>query len=79
MFDSVRIGIAYLKGKCDRLLFTPVDIPLFTASTVQTLLESNAQLASPFCDGRRGHPTLISASLFEGVSAKFFAEVEAEE
>ena len=67
MFDSVRIGIAYLKGKCDRLLFTPVDIPLFTASTVQTLLESNAQLASPFCDGRRGHPTLISASLFEAI------------
>ena len=28
MFDSVKIGLAYLQGKCDAVLFTPVDIPL---------------------------------------------------
>ena len=31
MFDSAKIGLRYLQDKCDRILFTPVDIPLFTA------------------------------------------------
>ena len=29
MFDSVKIGLAYLQDKCDKVLFTPVDVPLF--------------------------------------------------
>ncbi|MBQ8074347.1 MAG: NTP transferase domain-containing protein [Oscillospiraceae bacterium] len=67
MFDSVCIGLRYLQGKCDRILFTPVDIPLFTAATVQTLLESNAKLASPVFEGKIGHPTLISAELIDSI------------
>ena len=67
MFDSVCIGLRYLRDKCDRLLFTPVDIPLFTAATVRTLLESSAELASPFVDGQVGHPTLIAASLIDRI------------
>ncbi len=63
MFDSVKIGLEYLRDKCDRILFTPVDIPLFTAATVQTLLESGAELASPVCEGEIGHPTLIASRL----------------
>ena len=63
MFESVCIGLKYLEGKCDRILFTPVDIPLFTAATVGTLLASEALLASPVCDGKAGHPTLIDASM----------------
>ena len=64
MFDSVCIGLRYLADKCDRVLFTPVDIPLFTAATVRTLLETDAPLACPAVDGETGHPTLIAASLF---------------
>ena len=67
MFDSVRIGLRYLQGKCDRVLFTPVDIPLFTAATVRALLETDAALACPAVDGETGHPTLIAASLFRGI------------
>ncbi len=67
MFDSVKIGLRYLQDKCDRVLFTPVDIPLFTAVTVQTLLESGAELASPVCGGKIGHPTLIASRLFSSI------------
>ena len=67
MFESACIGLSYLKDKCDRLLFTPVDIPLFTSATVQTLLESSVPLACPVCDGKRGHPILISASLIDRI------------
>ena len=63
MFDSVKIGLKYLMDKCDRVLFTPVDVPLFTAETVRRLLDANAVLACPVCDGQQGHPLLISAAL----------------
>ncbi len=67
MFDSVRIGLSYLRDKCCRVLFTPVDIPLFTADTVRRLLETDAPLACPAVDGETGHPTLIGASLFDRI------------
>ncbi|MGM9589001.1 MAG: NTP transferase domain-containing protein [Faecousia sp.] len=63
MFDSAKIGLEYLVDKCDRVLFTPVDVPLFTAGTVRKLLESDAVLACPAYDGQKGHPLLISAAL----------------
>ena len=63
MFDSVKIGLRYLLDKCDKVLFTPVDVPLFTAKTVKATLDSGASLAAPMCDGKQGHPILISNSL----------------
>lgn len=67
MFDSVRIGLRYLKGKCDRVLFTPVDVPLFTASTVKAILDSGAALACPMCEGKQGHPILIAEPLIQEI------------
>lgn len=67
MFDSARIGLSYLKDKCDRILFTPVDIPLFTASTVNALLRSGESLACPVCQGTPGHPILIATHLVETI------------
>lgn len=69
MFDSVKIGLNYLQDKCDRVLFTPVDVPLFTAYTVRALIESDEPLASPRCQGKRGHPISISAKLIPEILA----------
>ena len=63
MFDSAKIGLSYLQDKCDQILFTPVDVPLFTAHTVRALLDSGVSLACPVCDGQQGHPILIASSL----------------
>ena len=63
MFDSVKIGLRYLLDKCDKVLFTPVDVPLFTSRTVKTILDSGAPLACPMCEGRQGHPILIDNGL----------------
>ena len=65
MFDSARIGLEYLCGKCDNILFTPVDIPLFTSGTVERLLACGAKLACPVCGGQSGHPILISSPVVE--------------
>ena len=69
MFDSAKIGLQYLRDKCGRILFTPVDIPLFTAATVTALLQSEAKLACPVCEGQQGHPILIDASLVDTILA----------
>lgn len=67
MFDSAKIGLEYMQDKCDRVLFTPVDIPLFTAATVHSLLERGADLACPVCQGQTGHPILIASHLIEAI------------
>lgn len=69
MFDSVKIGLDYLADKCGRILFTPVDVPLFTARTVKRLMKSQARLACPVCNGLTGHPLLISKELFPTILA----------
>ena len=69
MFESACIGFRYLQDKCDRVLITPVDIPLFTAATVRALMECEAPLASPVCEGKQGHPTMIAASLLPALLA----------
>ena len=67
MFDSAKIGLKYIKDKCDKVLFTPVDIPLFTALTVADLIDSGAELACPVCGGKTGHPLLISSAVIEKI------------
>ena len=69
MFDSVKIGLAYLQDKCHKVLVTPVDVPLFTAKTLKTILDSGAPLACPRCEGRQGHPILIASSLIPEILA----------
>lgn len=69
MFDSVKIGLSYLRDKCDRVLFTPVDVPLFTSQTVRALLESPAPLACPVCQGQQGHPISIASELIPQILA----------
>ena len=67
MFDSVKIGLQYLQDKCDAILLTPVDIPLFTAKTVEILMNSGKILACPFCQGQTGHPILINCKLIPSI------------
>lgn len=69
MFDSAKIGLRYLQDKCDKVLFTPVDVPLFTAKTVKALLDSGADLACPMCEGKQGHPILIANELISEILA----------
>lgn len=69
MFDSAKIGLEYLADKCDRILFTPVDIPLFTAATVTALLDSGAELAWPVFGDQSGHPLLMSAAVARTILA----------
>ena len=63
MFDSVKIGLEYIGGQCDRVLFSPVDVPLFTQKTVNLLLNCGSPLATPVFEDKEGHPLLIATAL----------------
>jgi molybdenum cofactor cytidylyltransferase len=62
MFDSAKIGLDYLR-KCSHVFFTPVDIPLFSVTTVKLLLDSNGKMCLPVYNGVEGHPLLIDSQL----------------
>ncbi len=64
MFDAVKHGLAYLQGKCARVLVTPVDVPLYTTETIQKLADSSENIAIPSHERAGGHPVAISDELF---------------
>lgn len=63
MFDSVKLGLSYINDKCDRVLFTISDAPLFTMQTIAELFRSDADIAIPVFTGRKGHPLLIKTTV----------------
>ena len=69
MFDSVKMGLCALQGRCDCVLFTPADIPLYTAETVRLLLNAGERICAPVFEGRTGHPVCFDADLIEEILA----------
>lgn len=62
--DSLRMGLKYLQGKCDRVVFTPVNVPMFTPDTLKALLRAEGDVVAPSWKGKGGHPVVISDSMF---------------
>jgi len=60
MLDSIKIGLNHIKDKCDKILITPVDVPLFTSDTVKKLLMSEANVSIPVNSDKTGHPIMIN-------------------
>lgn len=67
MFDSAKIGFEYLKEKCDQIVFTPVNIPMFTPDTIVKMITSGEPLIAPSYQGRAGHPLLIDNELLPSI------------
>ncbi len=67
MFDSVKIGLSYIKDHCDCLFFTPVDVPAFKESTLIAALSSDAPIVIPISGRETGHPVLLNASLIPSI------------
>lgn len=67
MFDSAKIGFKYLADKCDKIVFTPADMPLYTADTVKKLMKSHAKVAFPVINKHKGHPIIIDTSIIQDI------------
>ncbi|MDD3920132.1 MAG: NTP transferase domain-containing protein [Eubacteriales bacterium] len=69
MLDSAKLGFSFIKEQCSRTFFTPVDVPLFTRDTVYRMMAAKAPVVKPVCEGRGGHPVLLSCSLLPDICA----------
>lgn len=69
LMDCARTGLNYLRGKCDRIVFTPVNIPMFTPETLNKLIRAEGDFVSPSCNGQNGHPFVLSANVIDEVLA----------
>lgn len=67
LFDCAKMGLSYLKDRCDRILFCPADIPFFSDKTVKKMLACDGKLVIPVCKGKQGHPVLIHQSLIPDI------------
>lgn len=67
MFENVCVGLNYLSALCDKVLVTPVDVPLFSPGTVRRLVATDALIAVPALDGRRGHPVLLDRQVIPSI------------
>jgi len=67
LFDSVRMGLSFLRGKCDRVLFTPVNVPMFTSETLRRLMEVRGRIVTPSYRGKGGHPVLLSDDILPDI------------
>jgi CTP:molybdopterin cytidylyltransferase MocA len=65
MLTSLQAGLRAIPKPCDAALFTLVDHPAISLSTVDALLRSRASIAIPRFENRRGHPVLIRRAIFE--------------
>lgn len=63
LMESVRIGLRYLQGKCDRIAFTPVNVPMFTPDTLSALIRKEGSIVIPSYHGKGGHPVLLDKSV----------------
>ena len=63
MFDYAKIGLDYLKDKCDQVIFNPANIPMFSPGTIESMLNYNEKVVSPSYNGKSGHPILIASEL----------------
>lgn len=60
LLTSVKLGLEYLDEKCDRVMFTPVNVPMFTPTTLLTMMERDEDIVIASYKGHGGHPVLIS-------------------
>jgi molybdenum cofactor cytidylyltransferase len=70
MLTSLQAGLRAVPADCETVLFTLVDHPAIAPETVETVLRSDAPIAIPRYQGKRGHPVLLRRRIFE----EFLAE-----
>lgn len=69
MFETVKTGFAFLQDVCDRIVFTPVNAPLFSPLTLRDLMNTSGDIVSPSYRGSSGHPMIVSAEVIPEILA----------
>ncbi|MFA9462701.1 MAG: NTP transferase domain-containing protein [Velocimicrobium sp.] len=68
-FDSAKIGLDFIKDKCEQVFFTSVTVPMYTSDTLRRLIDCKKALVTPSYQGKAGHPLLIDTTLLPTILA----------
>ena len=78
-FRGLQEGLAFMRGRFDRVFVVPGDIPLFLPSTLRAMLKSTAPLVVPETRYVNGYPLLLDTQAMEFLlSQPDFAAAERE-
>ena len=69
LFESIKIGLSYLFNKCDRVVVTPVNVPMFSPDTLKKLMDAEGGIITPSYLGKAGHPVLLHKEVIPDVLA----------
>jgi len=67
MLDNVKIGLSWLKEKCEAAIITHANVPLFSVETVKALTAVKGDVCVPFHNGNAGHPIVLRSEHFDMV------------
>ena len=71
LFSSLCLGLRFLHGKCDRVMFCPVNMPMASPQTLRKLLACPAQIVRPSYHERSGHPVVLADSVIDDILSFF--------
>lgn len=69
LFDSVKLGLNYLKDKCERIAFAPVNVPMFSPNTLRALMNTEGDIVAPSYQMHGGHPIIISSRIIPQITS----------
>lgn len=68
-FRGLKLGLSFLRGKFQRVLLVPGDMPLFLPATVEAMLSSTASIVVPEYKHLSGYPVLLDEHAMDAVLA----------
>lgn len=66
-FDSVKMGLKYMKDRCDKIVYTPVNVPMVTPDTIQKMVQLDKTLIVPSYHGHTGRPVLLDRRILPDI------------
>lgn len=67
MFDSAVLGFKELEGHCERIFFSPADVPLIRDDTLQMLKRPDERITAPVYHKIPGHPIVLDQSVLPAI------------
>ncbi len=65
--EDVLPVLEYLQGKCEKIVYAPVEYPLLQTNTIRKLMRAEGDICYPVYKGKRGFPTVIKESVIERI------------
>lgn len=60
--ESLRVGLAAVAGRAERIMISPADVPLVSPATIARLAATPGDFIRPVWQGEVGHPVFLSSA-----------------